>query len=136
MIETVILAAEAVSEPTVVTPFEEALLAGLVFVIMFGLGAGLTPRDFRSALRRPWGLIIGWVTQFGFMPLIAYLLVVTLLFPFFPVDEVALIALGWITERPGQCGVGRPDPGAWERPPKKSSRKFVPRGSGERWHCP
>jgi len=38
MIESVILAAEAVSEPTVVTPFEEALLAGLVFVIMFGFG--------------------------------------------------------------------------------------------------
>ena len=84
MIETVILAAEAVAEPTVVTPFEEALLGGLVFVIMFGLGAGLTPRDFRLAIRRPWGLIIGWVTQFGFMPLISYLLVVTLLFPFFP----------------------------------------------------
>ena len=94
MIETVILAAEAVAEPTVVTPFEEALLGGLVFVIMFGLGAGLTPRDFRLAIRRPWGLIIGWVTQFGFMPLISYLLVVTLLFPFFPVDDVALIALG------------------------------------------
>ena len=31
MIESVILAAEAASEPTVVTPFEEALLGGLVF---------------------------------------------------------------------------------------------------------
>jgi hypothetical protein len=29
MIETVILAAEAVAEPTVVTPFEEALLGGV-----------------------------------------------------------------------------------------------------------
>ena len=94
MIESVILAAEAVNEPTVVTPFEEALLGGLVFVIMFGLGAGLTPRDFRLAIKRPWGLIIGWVTQFGFMPLISYLLVVLLLFQFFPVDDVALIALG------------------------------------------
>jgi len=94
MIDTMILAAEAVNEPTVVTPFEEALLGGLVFVIMFGLGAGLTPRDFRLAIKRPWGLIIGWVTQFGFMPLISYLLVVLLLFQFFPVDDVALIALG------------------------------------------
>ena len=94
MIESVILAAEAASEPTVVTPFEEALLGGLVFVIMFGLGAGLTPRDFRLAIKRPWGLIIGWVTQFGIMPLISYLLVVLLLFQFFPVDDVALIALG------------------------------------------
>jgi bile acid transporter len=94
MFNSLIFAAEAVAEPTVVTAFEEALLAGLVFVIMFGLGAGLTPRDFRLSLRRPWGLIIGWITQFGFMPLIAYLLVVTLLFPFFPLEDVALIALG------------------------------------------
>ena len=94
MIDSLIFVAEVVAEPTVVTPFEEALLAGLVFVIMFGLGAGLTPRDFRLSLRRPWGLIIGWVTQFGFMPLLSYLLVVTLLFPFFPLKDVALIALG------------------------------------------
>ena len=40
-----------VSEQDVVTPFEEVLLVVMVFVIMFGLGAGLTPRDFRLALR-------------------------------------------------------------------------------------
>lgn len=94
MIASLIAGAETANEPTVVTPFEEALLAILVFVIMFGLGAGLTPKDFRLAFRRPWGLIIGWFTQFGFMPLIAYLLVVLLLFPFFPVESVAFIALG------------------------------------------
>jgi predicted Na+-dependent transporter len=41
----------------VVTEFEQVMLVALVFVIMFGLGAGLTPRDFASALRRPQGLI-------------------------------------------------------------------------------
>jgi bile acid transporter len=62
-----------------VTRFEEIMLVLLVFVIMFGLGASLTPRDFWSALRRPWGLIIGWVTQFGIMPLIAFIMVLTLI---------------------------------------------------------
>jgi bile acid transporter len=62
-----------------VTRFEEIMLVLLVFVIMFGLGASLTPRDFWSALRRPWGLIIGWVTQFGIMPLIAFTMVLTLI---------------------------------------------------------
>jgi bile acid transporter len=62
-----------------VTRFEEIMLVLLVFVIMFGLGASLTPRDFWSALRRPWGLIIGWVTQFGIMPLIAFVMVLTLI---------------------------------------------------------
>lgn len=89
-----ILAAEAETHQ-VVTPFEEALLAGLVFVIMFGLGAGLTPKDFLLAIKRPQGLIIGWLTQFGIMPLLAYVLVVTLLFQESIPREYALpVALG------------------------------------------
>ena len=89
-----ILAAEAETHQ-VVTPFEEALLAGLVFVIMFGLGAGLTPKDFVLAIKRPQGLIIGWITQFGIMPLLAYVLVVTLLFQDSIPREYALpVALG------------------------------------------
>jgi len=89
-----ILAAEAQTHQ-VVTPFEEALLAGLVFVIMFGLGAGLTPKDFLLAVKRPQGLIIGWITQFGIMPLLAYVLVVTLLFQDTIPREYALpVALG------------------------------------------
>ncbi len=82
-----------VNEQDVVTPFEQALLVGLVFVIMFGLGAGLTPRDFRLAARRPWWLIIGFVTQFGIMPLLAYGLIVLFLFQLEP--EYALpVAIG------------------------------------------
>lgn len=82
-----------VSEQDVVTPFEEVLLVVMVFVIMFGLGAGLTPRDFRLALRRPWGLVIGWVTQFAIMPLLAYLLVVTFLFQL-PREYALPVAIG------------------------------------------
>ena len=82
-----------VNEQDVVTPFEQALLVGLVFVIMFGLGAGLTPRDFKLAVRRPYGLIIGFVTQFGIMPLLAYVLVVTVLFQL-PREYAAPVALG------------------------------------------
>lgn len=82
-----------VSEQDVVTPFEEVLLVIMVFVIMFGLGAGLTPRDFRLALRRPWGLVIGWVTQFAIMPLLAYLLVVIFLFQL-PREYALPVAIG------------------------------------------
>ncbi len=77
----------------VVTDFEQAMLVGLVFIIMFGLGAGLTPRDFRSALRRPQGLIIGWVTQFGIMPFLAFLLVLGLILPL-PDEYAAPVAIG------------------------------------------
>ena len=93
-ISSLLIAAQAeVSEQDVVTPFEEILLVIMVFVIMFGLGAGLTPRDFRQALRRPWGLIIGWVTQFGIMPLLAFFLIITFLFQL-PKEYAIPVAIG------------------------------------------
>lgn len=89
-----ILTEQAVSQATVVNEFEQTLLRIFILIIMFGLGAGLTPKDFGLALRRPWGLIIGWLTQFGIMPLTAYVLIVTVLFPFSTTEDVILIALG------------------------------------------
>jgi len=77
----------------VVTEFEQFMLVALVFIIMFGLGAGLTPRDFASALRRPQGLIIGWVTQFGIMPFLAFLLVLGLVLQL-PADYATPVAIG------------------------------------------
>jgi bile acid transporter len=65
----------------VVSDFEQVMLVALLFIIMFGMGASLTPRDFITAIRRPAGLVIGWVTQFGIMPFIAFLMVVTLGLP-------------------------------------------------------
>jgi BASS family bile acid:Na+ symporter len=90
----IVLAEEAANQATVVNEFEQTLLRVFIIIIMFGLGAGLTPRDFGLAIRRPWGLVIGWVTQFGIMPLTAYLLVVAVLLPFTQGPEVAFIALG------------------------------------------
>lgn len=94
MIESLMFLAESQNEATVVNEFEETLLRIFIVVIMFGLGAGLTPKDFGLALRRPWGLIIGWVTQFGIMPFVAYILIVTVLFPFSPPGEMVWVALG------------------------------------------
>jgi len=77
----------------VVTDFEQVVLVALVFVIMFGLGAGLTPRDFASALRRPQGLIIGWLTQFGIMPFLAFVLVLVFILPL-PQEYAVPVAIG------------------------------------------
>ena len=41
---------------------------------MFGLDASLAPRVFKLAVTRPSGLIIGYMTQFGIMPVLAYVL--------------------------------------------------------------
>lgn len=94
MINALIFMADNHNEATVVNDLEQTLLRVFIVVIMFGLGAGLTPKDFGLALRRPWGLIIGWVTQFGIMPLVAYLLILTVLFQFGPPEKMAWIALG------------------------------------------
>jgi BASS family bile acid:Na+ symporter len=90
----VVLAEETANSATVVNEFEQTLLRIFILIIMFGLGAGLTPKDFGLAIRRPWGLVIGWVTQFGIMPLTAFLLVVAVLLPFTEGPGVAFIALG------------------------------------------
>jgi bile acid transporter len=95
MLNSMILMAEEVAnEATVVNEFEQTLLRIFILIIMFGLGAGLTPKDFGLALRRPWGLIIGWVTQFAVMPFTAYVLIVVFLFPFSTGENIAFIALG------------------------------------------
>ena len=88
------LSEEIAKEATVVNEFEQTLLRIFILIIMFGLGAGLTPKDFALSLRRPWGLFIGWITQFGIMPLTAYVLLVTVLIPFSEPTNVMFIALG------------------------------------------
>ena len=89
-----IRAAETANQATVVNEFEQTLLRVFILIIMFGLGAGLTLKDFTLALRRPWGLAVGWVAQFGIMPLTAYFLIVAVLLPFSPPEGVLFIALG------------------------------------------
>jgi len=61
--------------------FEQALLALMIFVIMLGMGASLTPRDFWLALKRPYGLMIGVVSQYGIMPFLGFLLITLLPLP-------------------------------------------------------
>lgn len=93
MLNFLLAAPATVSEQDVVTPFEQALLLGLVFVIMFGLGAGLTLKDFLHALKRPKGLIVGFFTQYGLMPLLAFSLASIFLFQL-PIEYAAPVAVG------------------------------------------
>lgn len=46
----------------------------MVFVIIPGPGAALTPRDFYRALQRPYGLGIVLNSQFGYMPVAGFAL--------------------------------------------------------------
>lgn len=52
---------------------DKLLIATLTLVLMVGMGASLTPGDYRRALERPRAILIGLLSQFGWMPLLAYL---------------------------------------------------------------
>jgi BASS family bile acid:Na+ symporter len=51
---------------------EKALLAVLLLVLMAGLGASLRPGTLAGAMRRPKGVIVGLLSQFGWMPAIGF----------------------------------------------------------------
>jgi bile acid transporter len=68
------------------SPFETILLALLLVVLMAGMGASLTMNDFREVLRRPRGPLIGLLSQYGWMPLIAFVLCKALGLP----DDLAI----------------------------------------------
>jgi bile acid transporter len=56
------------------TEFETKLLGIMMMVIMLGMGASLTFRDFLIAFKKPRGVLIGLVSQYVIMPFLGYLL--------------------------------------------------------------
>jgi bile acid:Na+ symporter, BASS family len=71
--------------------FEQTLLAIMMAFIMLGMGAALTPQDFKSSLKRPFGLFIGLISQYGFLPLIGFTL--ALLLPLSDNIKIGLIIM-------------------------------------------
>jgi BASS family bile acid:Na+ symporter len=59
---------------------------------MLGMGASLTLKDFTLALKRPYGLFIGLLSQYGFMPFIAFTL--ALLLPVSNEVKIGLLIMG------------------------------------------
>jgi BASS family bile acid:Na+ symporter len=64
-----------------VDEFTQTLLGIMVAIIMLGMGASLTPRDFWLALKRPYGLGIGMLSQYGIMPLLGFAMALLLVVP-------------------------------------------------------
>lgn len=71
---------------------ETKLLGIMMMVIMLGMGASLTFKDFAIALRKPQGIFVGLVCQYGVMPFLAFLLARALDLP--PAYMVGLILMG------------------------------------------
>ena len=64
-----------------VDEFTQTLLGIMVAIIMLGMGASLTTRDFYLALKRPYGLGIGVLSQYGIMPLLGFVMALFLVVP-------------------------------------------------------
>jgi sodium/bile acid cotransporter 2 len=74
------------------TETETRLLGIMMAVIMLGMGASLTFRDFLIAFRQPKGVLVGLLCQYGIMPFLGYALAVALGLP--PALAVGLILMG------------------------------------------
>ena len=74
------------------SPLEEALLAVMMIVIMLGMGASLTFKDFRIAMRHPQAILVGFASQYMFMPFIAFTLARVLQLT--PEQTVGLVLMG------------------------------------------
>jgi bile acid transporter len=74
------------------TELETRLLGVMMMIIMLGMGASLTFKDFRIAFRRPQGILVGLLCQYGIMPFIGYMMAVTLGLP--PAVAVGLLLMG------------------------------------------
>jgi sodium/bile acid cotransporter 2 len=73
------------------TELETKLLGVLMMVIMLGMGALLTWRDFMLSFRKPKGVLIGLLCQYGVMPLLGFALVMVLGLP--PALAIGLILM-------------------------------------------
>ena len=71
--------------------FVAALLPLAVVTIMFSLGLGLTPQDFRRIVERPRAFCIGALSQVVLLPVIAY--IVILIFGFTAETAVGIMIL-------------------------------------------
>lgn len=74
------------------TELETRLLGIMMMVIMLGMGASLTFKDFRIAFRKPQGILVGLLAQYGIMPLLGYLMALALGLP--PALAIGLILMG------------------------------------------
>lgn len=74
------------------TELETRLLGVMMIIIMLGMGASLTFRDFLIAFRKPKGVLVGLLCQYGIMPFLGYALAVAL--GLSPALAVGLILMG------------------------------------------
>ncbi|XP_058478432.1 ileal sodium/bile acid cotransporter [Solea solea] len=68
------------------------VLTVMLALVMFSMGCTVDAKKLLGHIKRPWGIIIGFLCQFGIMPFTAFAL--ALAFDVLPVQAVAIIIMG------------------------------------------
>uniref|UniRef100_UPI0037E8A457 ileal sodium/bile acid cotransporter n=1 Tax=Semicossyphus pulcher TaxID=241346 RepID=UPI0037E8A457 len=68
------------------------VLTVMLSLVMFAMGCTVDTKKLWSHIKRPWGIFIGFLCQFGIMPFTAFAL--SLAFDVLPVQAIAIIIMG------------------------------------------
>lgn len=69
-----------------------SVLTILLALVMFSMGCNVEIHKFLGHIRRPWGIFVGFLCQFGIMPLTGFILSVA--FGILPVQAVVVLIMG------------------------------------------
>ncbi|XP_062983535.1 ileal sodium/bile acid cotransporter [Elgaria multicarinata webbii] len=68
------------------------VLTIMLALVMFSMGCNVELNKFLAHIRRPWGIMVGFLCQFGIMPLTGFVL--SFAFNVLPIQAVAVIIMG------------------------------------------
>ncbi|NXC48211.1 NTCP2 protein, partial [Penelope pileata] len=68
------------------------VLTIMLALVMFSMGCNVEIKPFLHHIKRPWGICVGFLCQFGIMPLTAFLL--SLIFDVLPIQAVVVLIMG------------------------------------------
>ncbi|XP_039111633.1 ileal sodium/bile acid cotransporter [Hyaena hyaena] len=68
------------------------VLTILLAMVMFSMGCNVDIKKFLGHLKRPWGICVGFLCQFGIMPLTGFILSVA--FDILPIQAVVVLIMG------------------------------------------
>lgn len=68
------------------------VLTIMLALVMFSMGCNVEIKKFLHHIKRPWGIFVGFLCQFGIMPLTAFLL--SLAFDVHPIQAVVVMIMG------------------------------------------
>ncbi|XP_072478106.1 ileal sodium/bile acid cotransporter [Notamacropus eugenii] len=69
-----------------------AVITTMLALVMFSMGCNVEIMKFWAHIKRPWGICVGFLCQFGIMPLAGFVL--SLAFDILPIQAVAVLIMG------------------------------------------